>query len=281
MIPGRGRGCGTETHSWEVPEHRTVEYGPRRHSCCIVVFTIDEGSRLLDHLAAIRDVEAAGDVLVADGGSSDGSVDDHNLRPRGVNTLLVKTGPGRLGAQMRMAFAFALRRGYEGVVTMDGNGKDDPSAIPMFLEALDEGWDHLQGSRFIPGGRAIRTPWIRHLAIRMVHAPMLSRAAGFRYTDTTNGFRAYSRRLLTDPRVAPFRDVFRGYELHYYLAVRAAELGFRIREVPVTRTYPREGPVPTKIRPVRGNLEVLKALRDACRHRFDPPSTATETRDSS
>ncbi len=100
----------------------------------------------------------------------------------------------------------------------------------------------MQGSRFVPGGRAVRTPWARYLGIRLLHAPLISLAAGHRYTDTTNGFRAYSARFLSDPRVAPFRDVFSAYELHYYLAIRAARLGFRVAELPVTRTYPSHGP---------------------------------------
>jgi hypothetical protein len=109
--------------------------------------------------------------------------------------------------------------------------------------------------------------------VKLLHAPLLSRAAGFRYTDTTNGFRAYSRRFLEDARVDPLRAVFNGYELHYYLAIRAAQLGFRVQELPVTRAYPDTGPVPTKISPLRGNLQVLGQLFRACRHGFDPPLT--------
>jgi hypothetical protein len=96
-------------------------------------------------------------------------------------------------------------------------------------------------------------------------------SAGFKYTDTTNGFRAYSRRLLLDSRVAPFRDIFKGYELHIYLAIRAARLGYAVTEIPVTREYPASGPTPTKISPVVGNLRMLGALLSACMHRYDPP----------
>lgn len=98
----------------------------------------------------------------------------------------------------------------------------------------------------------------------------MSVAAGVHYTDTTNGFRAYSRRFLLDPRVQPFRDVFVGYELHYYLAIRAAKLGFRVCETPVSRVYPAHGPVPTKISPLRGNWLVLRTLVRALRGAYDP-----------
>ena len=57
------------------------------------------------------------------------------------------------------------------------------------------------------GESSNNTPWERYWAVRLIHAPLISLAAGFHYTDTTNGFRAYSRRLLLDSRVAPFRHV--------------------------------------------------------------------------
>ena len=256
--------------SWELPGYETDDFKPKQSRYCVVLFVINENGRLHSQLQKMQIHAADVDIVIADGGSSDGSVEEETLRAQGVNTLLVKTGPGRLGTQMRMAFAWAMDRGYDGVITMDGNDKDDASAMPLFVEALDAGVDHVQGSRFVPGGRAVNTPRSRLLAIKLIHAPRISRAAGFRYTDTTNGFRAYSRKFLLDPRVAPFRDVFSSYGLHYYLAVRAGELQFKIREVPVTRSYPATGKTPTKISPWRGNLEVMRILRDVCRHRFDP-----------
>lgn len=256
----------------EVPAHETCQYRPRSARFCVAVFVINENGRLLEQLERMKKPCAGLDIVVADGGSDDGSTARENLEVRGVNTLLVKTGPGKLGAQMRMAVAWALERGYEGMITMDGNNKDDPAAIPKFVTALENGCDHAQGSRFIPGGKAVNTPPSRYWSVKLLHAPLLSRAAGFRYTDTTNGFRAYSRRFLEDPRVAPLRDVFAGYELHYYLAIRAPRLGYRVCEIPVTRAYPARGPVPTKISPLGGKLDVLRALVRSCRHRYDPPT---------
>lgn len=261
----------------QVPEHRHDAYRPRESDWCVAVFVLDEGEKFLRQLEAMRAPCAGVDVVVADGGSSDGSVERAELEPRGVRALLVKTGPGRLGAQMRMAFAWALEEGYRGVVTIDGNGKDDPAAIPAFVEALGQGWDHLQGSRFAPGGHHENTPPARLWGVRLLHAPLVSLAARHRYTDTTNGFRAYSARLLADPRVDPFRDVFEGYELHYYLAIRAARLGLRCKELPVTRRYPAHGPTPTKIRGLRSNLAILGRLLASCLGRYDPRAGTRST----
>jgi len=170
-----------------------------------------------------------------------------------------------------MAYGWCLDRGYDGIVTVDGNGKDDMAALPLFIDRLDNGDDFIQGSRYVPGGRAIGTPIDRYLAGRLVHAPLISLAARRWFTDTTNGYRAYSRRLLEDPRVAPFRPVFDGYGLLFYLSVRAARCGYRAVEVPVIRRYPPVGRTPTKIGGFAGRGRLLMELIRAVTGRYDPP----------
>jgi dolichol-phosphate mannosyltransferase len=253
-----------------VPAYDRHVLSDKRHRYCVAVFVINEGERVRRQLAQMAALADVIDIIVADGGSSDGSLALDTLESFRLRAVLVKRGPGKLSAQMRMAIAFALEEGYDGIVVIDGNGKDDVSAIPQFIELLDAGYDHIQGSRYIPGGVGVNTPVSRSVGVRLLHAPLISLAARFHYTDTTNGFRAYSRRLLTDPRVQPLRDIFVGYELHYYLAIRAARLGFNVIETPVTRRYPDSGKTPTKISPIKGNLLVLRTLIAAVMGRFDP-----------
>lgn len=253
-----------------VPSHERHDFGPKRHRYCVAVFVINEGERVRTQLREMAALADQIDIVVADGGSTDGSLAVDSLDDFRLRALLVKRGPGKLSAQMRMAIAFAIDEGYDGLVVIDGNGKDDHSAIPRFIQLLDEGYDHIQGSRYIPGGVGINTPRLRTFGVRLVHAPLISIAARTRHTDTTNGFRAYSRALLSDRRVQPLRDIFVGYELHYYLAIRAARLGFRVIETPVTRRYPSTGKIPTKISPVKGNFLVLRTLVAAVLGRFDP-----------
>jgi dolichol-phosphate mannosyltransferase len=253
-----------------VPAHDRYIFADKTHKYAIAVFCINEGERIRAQLARMAPLADIADIVVADGGSNDDSLDPKTVGEFRLRALLVKRDVGRLSAQMRMAIAFAIEEGYQGLVVIDGNGKDDVSAIPRFLELLEEGNDHVQGSRYIRGGKGVNTPIARHVGVKLVHAPLVSVAARKRYTDTTNGFRAYSRKLLTDMRVSPLRDVFLGYELHYYLAIRAARLGYKVIETPVTRSYPRDGKMPTKITGLRGNLDVLKTLASVVRGEFDP-----------
>ena len=132
--------------------------------------------------------------------------------------------------------------------------------MPAFIEKLREGYDLVQGSRFIKGGKAINTPFIRYASVRLIHAPIISLTARHLFTDTTNAYRAYSRKYLEDPRVQPLRDVFMTYELLAYLSVRATQIGLRACEIPVCRAYPKTGKTPTKISFFKGNSELMKIL---------------------
>lgn len=248
--------------SWSVPEGTYRPLFDRRQRYCVVIPVINEGERIRDQLRRMRElgIPQVCDVIIVDGGSTDDSLADDVLEEAGVRALLIKTGPGKLSAQLRMAYAYALAEGYDGVITIDGNGKDSVESIPAFAEALDSGYDYVQGSRFVEGGRAVNTPRERYWAIRLMHAPVISLAAHKYLTDTTNGFRAYSRRYLLHPEVQPFRDVFSTYELLAYLSARASRLGLRVTEIPVTRSYPADGPTPTKISSTRGHLDLLGIL---------------------
>ncbi len=256
--------------SWEFPDFRAQEFSKKKNKYAVCVFVINEGAKVQKQLRQMQKYTDRIDVIVADGGSTDGSLEPDFLKTVDVRALLTKTGPGKLSAQMRMAFAYVLHEGYEGVVVVDGNGKDDITAIPDFVKLLDEGYDHVQGSRFIPGGQAINTPLERHVAVHFIHAPLISLAARHRHTDTTNGFRAYSKKLLSDPEIAVFRDIFKTYELHYYLAIESARRGYKLTETPVTRAYPKKGKTPTKISPIKGNAHVMGVLIKAVRGKYRP-----------
>jgi dolichol-phosphate mannosyltransferase len=263
---------GETTSKWQVPAFELPLWRGRSAEHVVVIPVINEGPRIRNLLTRMSrlGIPQKADVIIVDSGSSDGSLALDFLEEQGVRGLVVKTGPGKLSAQLRCAYSFALTQGYGGIVTIDGNDKDDPEPIPAFIEALQRGYDFVQASRFIRGGKAENTPKARDLAIRFVHAPVLSVFSGFHWTDTTQGFRAYSRKLLLDDRVAPFRDVFQGYELLAYLSYCAPKLGFSCVELPTTRRYPKDGAVPTKISGFRGNLAVLRVLFEAVSGGYDP-----------
>ena len=255
-----------------VPDYNAWELADKRSAYCLLIPVINEGARILTELGRAQraGIDRLCDIIICDGGSDDGSVKPETMELYGVNTLLVKTGPGKQGAQLRMGLYFALQRDYKGILTIDGNNKDSIEDVPRFIEKLQQGYDLVQGSRFVQGGHAVNTPPVRYAAVRLIHAPVTSLAARQWFTDTTNAYRAYSREYLTHPEVRPLRDVFMGYELLAYLSVRATQLGLKACEVPVTRAYPASGKTPTKISGFKGNSDLLKVLFATLAGRYNP-----------
>lgn len=255
-----------------VPAFAYEEYAPKTKEYVVLIPVINEGERILKELyrAYKHQIADHADIVICDGGSTDGSTAARKLKKLRVNTLLVKKDKGKQGAQLRMGIYWALKRGYKGIITIDGNYKDSIEDVPRFIQKLEEGYDFVQGSRFIKGGRAVNTPMSRLLAVRLLHAPVISVTAGQKFTDTTNAYRAYSARYLKDERVAPLRDVFMTYELLAYLSVRATQLGYRACEIPVKRVYPKKGAVPTKISFLKGNTELIRILFKNYRGAYNP-----------
>lgn len=256
---------------WDVPSSDEQIFGQKRWEHALVIPVINEGERIRRQLAKIRAAALPVDVIVADGGSDDGSLDSSFIESVSVRAVLTKTGPGKLSAQLRMAYAWCIREGYRGIVTIDGNGKDGVDAVTQMVAMLEDGYDYVQGSRYLPGGQAENTPLERTIANRFLHAPMLSVAGRHWFTDTTNGFRAYSAAYLIDDRVQPFRDVFVSYELLFYLTVRAGQLGLKVGHVPVERVYPKNQATPTKIDNFGVKFDVLRQTFRAAIGRFNPP----------
>ena len=255
-----------------VPKFDCMEYADKSKEYVVLIPIINEGDRIHKELyrAKKHDVSAFADIVICDGGSTDGCTDEKKLRKLDVNTLLVKQDSGKQGAQLRMGIWWALQRGYRGIITIDGNNKDSIEDVPRFIEKLEEGYDLVQGSRFVKGGRAINTPFIRTVSVKLIHAPIISLTAHQHFTDTTNAYRAYSARYLTDERVQPLRDIFMTYELLAYLSVRATQIGMKACEIPVTRAYPKEGKTPTKISFFKGNSELMKILLKNARGAYNP-----------
>ena len=172
---------------------------------------------------------------------------------------MIKTGIGKQGAQFRMGFDYILNQGYDGIVTIDGNDKDGVEYIKDFISKLDEGYDFIQGSRFIKGGIHKNTPISRYLAVKLMHAPWISFMSGFKYTDTTSAYRGISKKMLLDENINIFRDIFSGYELLFYMSVMAPKFNYKVCEIPVSRIYPKNVKTPTKIK-FLDNLKIIKTL---------------------
>lgn len=141
-----------------------------------------------------------------------------------------------IGYAIREGLKYSLKKSYDVVVVMAGNGKDSPEEIPRLLKAIEKGYDYVQGSRFLPGGGHEKTPILRGVFIRLW--PWIWHLlTGAKCTDVTNGFRAYKTRILKDKRVNIDQEWLNYYALEYYIHYKAITLGYKFAEVPVTKKY--------------------------------------------
>ena len=243
-----------------VPDYSVTEFKTKYHKVALVIPILNEKPRILEQLKRIQILGPDVDVIVVDGGSTDEIEKDLQITEYGLSAFLIKNGNGSLSAQLRVGFHFCVERGYEFVITMDGNGKDGAEGINTIKDRLEMDFDFVQGSRFIKGGRSENTPISRYLAIRFIHAPLTSLGSRYWFTDSTNGFRGHSLSLLTHPEVQIFRDEFDSYELLAYLPIMARKVGLTVCEAPVIRRYPVGVATPTKIHGLSSQLRILLIL---------------------
>src|SRR6059036_1010333 len=197
-------------------------------------------------------------ILVVDDGSTDHSAEV--ARSFGAQVISMGATLG-VGAALQTGYEYAVQHGYDVTVTVAGNNKDAPEEIPLLLDPIAEDRaDFVQGSRFLkPGASFGEMPFYRRIATR-VHPVLFSLAARRWVTESTNGFRAVHRRVLTDPRLDLSPAWLDAYELEPFLYLQAIRLGYRTAEVPVTKVYPPRHLGQTKMKPLIGWWSILRPL---------------------
>lgn len=152
--------------------------------------------------------------------------------------LIQNRGRKGVGYAIRQGIQYALDKSYSIVVVLAGNNKDDPREIPRLLKPIiAENYDYVQGSRFLPGGRRVKNPFIRGVFSRFY--PFLwTSFTNVRCTDVTNGFRAYRLGIFDDPRINIWQRWLDAYELEYYIHYKVLTLGYKMKEIPVSKSYP-------------------------------------------
>lgn len=199
------------------------------------------------------------DVLILDDGSTDASIENLKIDGLPIDTIV---NPQTMGAGYgtRQIIDYAKEHGYEAMFFISGNDKDDPDDINKLIAALEEGYDFVQGSRYLPGGVYGHMPAYRKVATRFIHPFLFSLIAGIKITDSTNGFRAVKTSLCRDTRIDLTPTWLDQYELEPYLFYKAVQLKYRVTEVPVRKIYPPQGQGYTKMKPFIGWWSILRPL---------------------
>ena len=246
MRTASGRGGPSSGLGSERNGNSTRPTGPERWPLVSVVMpTLNEAQNLPSVLPRIP--MWVHEVVVVDGGSTDGTVDIvRRLRDDAI--VVHQRGRGKGDA---LITGFAAATG-ELIVTIDADGSTDPAELPAFVGALLSGADFAKGSRFLQGGGSSDMEWYRcagNHALRMVTRWLF----GGQFSDLCYGFNALWRTAVD--RLDLDCD---GFEIETLIALRALKADLRITEV-ASYEEPRIHGV-SHLRTIRDGGRVLRTI---------------------
>ena len=166
------------------------------------------------------------EIVVVDDGSTDGTLEAVEALSESNPHVGVVRLRRNFGKSVALATGFKVTRG-DVVITIDGDGQDDPADIPQMLKALDEGSDLVSGWK-----RDRQDPFARRLASKIFNW-FTARVTGVRMHDMNCGFKAY--------RGECARSIEVYGEMHRFLPVFAVQQGWRVSEIPVNHRPRRHG----------------------------------------
>jgi glycosyltransferase involved in cell wall biosynthesis len=138
------------------------------------------------------------------------------------------------GGSQKVAYQHAIRRGYDAVAMLHGDGQYPSQEVPALFGALhDPVYGLVTGSRMLTTDGADETPLARWLGIRVLSA-LQNLCAGLWLSEWHSGFRAYRCAAL---RQVPFQACDDDYYFDVQIILLLALAGYRAAEVPVAKKY--------------------------------------------
>lgn len=199
--------------------------------CTVVVPTYNEKENigtLLPQILAYPRMR----VLVVDDNSPDGTGDIVRAFAQENERVSLLSRPGKqgLGRAYIAGFKRALADGAQYICEMDADFSHDPSYLPGLLEAAEQRYDLVLGSRYVPGGATTDWGIGRKLISRggNLYARLI---LGWTISDGTGGFRCYRRSALEAINLDSVQS--NGYSFQIEMAYRVMKAGLKIGEIPI------------------------------------------------
>lgn len=207
----------------------------------VVIPTYNERENVAAMAAAVlENLPAGGRLLFLDDNSPDGTgaiIDDLCARDPRI-AVLHRVKKEGLGRAYVAGFARALALGATHVVEMDCDFSHDPKDIPRMLAAVADA-DVVVGSRYVKGGRCVGWPF-RRWFVSFFGGRFIRFVLGVPVQDPTGGFKCFTRAALE--RLGDFSAIRSfGYSFQMEMNWRMAQMGLRLKEIPITFTERRAG----------------------------------------
>jgi glycosyltransferase involved in cell wall biosynthesis len=198
----------------------------KRARVLAVILAKDEEERVGDVVREVLGTDLHVDVVVVDDGSTDRTAE----RARRAGARVIRHPVNlRIGAAEQTGVLYALGRGYDVAVRLDGDGQHPAQGIgPLVEEVVERGADMAVASRFVPAAGGYTSTPARRVGIALLGV-LLSMVAGRRITDPTSGFRAFGPRAMRLLAALPASDYPEPETL-----IDARRAGLTVREVPVS-----------------------------------------------
>jgi len=156
-----------------------------------------------------------------------------------------------VGAAIRTGLDYGYKENYDIAVIISGDDQHNPEEMTNVLDPIrKEGFDFVQGSRFIKGGNTINQPLFRKILTR-AYPVIFFLLTGKSCSDITNGFRAFKiKSVYEDPSIHLHQDWLNRYELEVYLLYKVYNSGrYKRKEVPISIRYHHNTEERTKMKP--------------------------------
>jgi dolichol-phosphate mannosyltransferase len=170
-------------------------------------------------------------LLVVDDNSPDGTGElvDKLAATNSRIHVLHRSGKLGLGSAYREGFRYALEAGAEYIVEMDADFSHDPTVLPLLFSSMER-YDLVIGSRYLNGVSVVNWP-IRRLLLSYCANVYTRFVTGLKIHDCTSGFKCFRRQVIEAIDLG--RVTSDGYSFQIEMNFLAAELGFKLGEVPI------------------------------------------------
>lgn len=185
------------------------------------------------------------EILVLDGGSTDGTVE--YAKSKGYRVVMQKekgiTNASREGIK-------AAKGDY--IISFSPDGNSVPEAIPALIKKINEGYDMVIGSRYLKGAKSDDDDVVTAFG-NWMFTKMINICFGGKYTDTLVMFRAFRKNIVTELHI----DVPRA-GLEPILSIRCAKEKLKVTEIPASE--PKRIGGKRKMVPILNGWDILRLI---------------------